>query len=51
MDEVLKSKYELRNSTIVIQVTAEEKKQIQLAAEKAGMTVSAYCRYVLIYKE
>lgn len=42
---------ESRDERVVITVTPEEKKKIEDAAADCGMTMTAYCRYVLIYKK
>lgn len=40
-----------RDERIVVTVTAEEKKRIVESAASLGMPVTAYCRYMLLFKK
>ncbi len=40
-----------RDKSIMVQVTQAEKEKIEDAATRMGMTISSYCRFVLITKE
>ena len=40
-----------RHERIVVTVTAEEKEKIVESAANLGMPVTAYCRYVLLFKK
>ena len=46
-----KSRDEIRKNSIVVPVNEAEKAKIKEEAEKRGMTVSAYCRYVMVYEK
>ena len=47
--KIYKSRDEVRKNSIVVPVNAAEKAKIKDEAEKRGMTVSAYCRHVMVY--
>lgn len=47
--KVYKSRDEVRKNSIVVPVNEAEKTKIKEEAEKRGMTVSAYCRHVMVY--
>lgn len=40
-----------RSERVVITVTPEEKKKIEDAARSYGMPMTAYCRYVLLFRK
>lgn len=42
---------EARDERVVITVTPEEKKKIEDAARSYGMPMTAYCRYVLLFRK
>ena len=41
----------VRTERVVITVTPEEKKKIEDAARRYGMPMTAYCRYVLLFRK
>lgn len=47
--KIYKNRDEVRKNTIAVPVNATEKVKIKAEADKRGLTVSAYCRHVLIY--
>lgn len=47
--KIYKNREEVRKNTVAVPVNAIEKAKIKKEADKRGMTVSAYCRHVLIY--
>lgn len=47
--KIYKNRDEIRKNTIAIPVNAAEKAKIKAEADKGGLTVSAYCRHMLIY--
>ena len=47
--KIYKNRDEVRKNTIAVPVNATEKAKIKAEADKRGLTVSAYCRHVLIY--
>ena len=44
-----KNRDEVRKNTIAVPVNATEKAKIKAEADKRGLTVSAYCRHMLVY--
>lgn len=47
--KIYKDRDEIRKNTIAVPVNATEKAKIKAEADKRGLTVSAYCRHMLIY--
>lgn len=47
--KIYKNRDEIRRNTVAVPVNKEEKAQIKKAADERGMTVSAYCRHILVY--
>ncbi len=44
-----KSRDKVRNHTLSVPVNENEKLKIKEEADKRGMTVSAYCRHMMVY--
>lgn len=42
---------EVRTTVITFPVSTNEKATIKEAADKMGMKISSYCRYILIYEK
>jgi len=49
MKTAYENREEVRTTVITFPVSTIEKAAIKEAADKMGMTLSSYCRYVLIY--
>lgn len=47
--KIYKDRDEIRKNTIAVPVNATEKAKIKAEADKRGLTVSSYCRHMLIY--
>lgn len=47
--KIYKDRDEIRKNTITVPVNAAEKRKIKQEANKRGMTMSAYCRHMLVY--
>lgn len=47
--KIYKNRDEIRKNTVAVPVNAKEKAKIKAKAEQMGLTVSSYCRHVLIY--
>ena len=47
--KIYKDRDEIRKNTITVPVNASEKANIKQEANKRGMTMSAYCRHMLVY--
>lgn len=49
--KIYKNRDEIRKNTIAVPVNAIEKAKIKAEADKRSLTVSAYCRHMLIYEK
>lgn len=47
--KIYKDRDEIRRNTVAVPVNAVEKSKIKSEADKRGMTISAYCRHILVY--